>query len=88
MIENPIKQLNLFLISSEVSLINNLISQAEAIFKSAISTLAEMPEQLNGKNSDEQCYTTWKSMISFLIVLPDDPEADFLNLFNGFYNAT
>ena len=26
-----------------------------------------------------------KNMISFMIVLPDDPEKDYLHLFSGFY---
>jgi len=36
-----------------VALLHNLISQAEAIFKSGIQTLVELPELIDGKNVDE-----------------------------------
>ena len=65
-------------------MLHNLISQAEAIFKSGLNVLSELPEFIDGKNTDEQTQKLLKSMVAEMLVLPDDPNQDYLNLFNYF----
>lgn len=59
-----------------------MISQATSLIKTCITQLAETP-----LDSDSDIYQIFHRIISFLIVMPDDPETDYLFLFNGLYQA-
>lgn len=81
-IEDPQTKLNLYLYLSEIALANNLISQATSLIKTCITQLSEVDSE-----SDRATYRIFHRIISFLIVMPDDPESDYLFLFNGLYQA-
>ena len=74
--------MKLYLYLSEVALSNNLISQATSLIMTCITELAEV--QLD---SDMQVYGIFERIIGFLIVVPDDPENEYLFLFNGLFQA-
>ena len=65
-----------------VALSFNLISQSNDLLKMSIKSLTEHKEE-----STEEVYLLLKQTIGFLIVTPDDPEGDYLFLFNGIANA-
>lgn len=81
-IEDPQMKLKLYLYLSEIALANNLISQATALIKTCITQLSETES-----DSDIATYNIFHRIISFMIVMPDDPESDYLFLFNGLYQA-
>jgi hypothetical protein len=81
-IEESKLKLELYLYLSEIALANNLISQATSLIKTCISQLSET--QLE---SDRDAYKIFHRIISFLIVMPDDPELEPLFLFNGLEQA-
>lgn len=81
-IEDPQIKLKLYLYLSEIALANNLISQATSLIKTCITQLAE-----TNLDTDIDTYQIFHRIISFLIVMPDDPETDYLFLFNGLYQA-
>ena len=81
-IEDNHLKLQLYLYLSEIALANNLISQATALIKTCITQLSELDS-----SSDMWIYNIFHRIISFLIVMPDDPESDYLFLFNGLYQA-
>ncbi|KAL4504159.1 hypothetical protein ABPG72_020997 [Tetrahymena utriculariae] len=84
MIDSPLLQFKYYYMNSSIALLHNLISQAESSFKTALSILVDLPEQINGKNVDELVIRDLSSMISFMVVLPDNPESDILHLYSGF----
>lgn len=43
-----------------------------------------MPETINGKAIDEQIHEELSNLVSYMIVLPDNPENDNLHIFSGF----
>lgn len=46
-----------------------------------------VPELLDGRPSDEKLLPYIVDTLSFLIVMPDDPELEYLSLFSGVYMA-
>lgn len=72
----------MYLYLSEIALANNLISQATSLIKTSITQLADIDI-----DSDIKVYEIFFRIISFLIVMPDDPETDYLFLFNGLLHA-
>lgn len=81
-LENNNLKLKFYLYLSEIALSNNLISQATSLIKTCITQLAEAEAE-----SDKQIYQIFFRIISFLIVMPDDPENEYLFLFNGLFQA-
>lgn len=75
-------KLKLYLYLSEVALSNNLISQANSLIKTCITELSELQAE-----NDKQIYEIFYRIVCFLIVMPDDPENDYLFLFNGLFQA-
>jgi len=59
----------------------NLLSQSEAVVKTTIETLLELPETHNGRPIDEVITPYILDLISFIIIVPDDPSAGYLNIF-------
>jgi hypothetical protein len=76
MVSNPLKQLQFYTTCSQIALLHNLISQSEAIFKSGLSVIQDLPEQIDGKNVDELLQRTLKQLLAQMLVLPDDPNID------------
>ena len=71
-------KLKLYIYLSEVALSNNLISQATSLIKTCITQLSQAESE-----TDQQIYEIFYRIICFLIAMPDDPETDYLFLFNG-----
>lgn len=61
-------KLKLYIYLSEVALTNNLISQATSLIKTCITELSEAESE-----TDQEIYSVFYRIISFLIVMPDDP---------------
>jgi hypothetical protein len=81
-LDSPQLKLKLYLYLSEVALSNNLISQATSLIKTCITEVTE-----TDFDSDRQIYDIFFRIVSFLIVMPDDPENEYLFLFNGMLQA-
>jgi hypothetical protein len=58
----------MYLFLGEVALSNNLISQSTSLIKNCITELAEATFK-----NDIQIYEIFFRLISFMIVIPDDP---------------
>ncbi|EGR27329.1 hypothetical protein IMG5_197970 [Ichthyophthirius multifiliis] len=85
MIEDNFLQFKLYVQNSQVALLHNLISQSESAFKTALQILSEIPEQQQ-TISEDLLKNFLSNMVSFLIVLPENPENDMLYIFQGFLN--
>ncbi|CAD8106301.1 unnamed protein product [Paramecium sonneborni] len=86
-IDNPISKLRKYLQVAQVGLSLNLLSQSEAVIKTAIETLLELPDTHNGRPIDEVALPYILDLISFIILVPDDPSAGYLNIFQGLLKA-
>ncbi|CAD8189870.1 unnamed protein product [Paramecium octaurelia] len=86
-IDNPISRLRKYIQVAQVGLSLNLLSQSEAVIKTTIENLLELPETFNGRPIDEIVVPYILDLISFIIVVPDDPSAGYLNIFQGLLKA-
>ncbi|KAM3141230.1 hypothetical protein pb186bvf_006615 [Paramecium bursaria] len=86
-IDNSIQKLKSYLQVGQVGLSIGLISQSEAVFQTAVETLLELPELNNNQIVDNQVTPIISELISWMIVIPDDPQADYLLLYQGFMAA-
>jgi len=84
-IEDKITQFDYFIKTAQVALLFNLTSQAETLCKSAIGLFAELPKKVKDLPIEDVIESKIKNLISFLIVLPENPENDYLHIFNGLY---
>lgn len=82
LVESPLARIKLYLYVSQVALAMNLISQSSSLFKMSISQLLELEA-----NYDEQVSQMLKQIVGFMFVMPDDPENEFLFMYNGLCNA-
>ena len=84
-------RLHLYLISGEVALVNQCLSQADAFFKAAISLVPEVPRylEMDGKvRSTEPLLVDFlNEFIAALLVVPDSPDQGVLYLVRGLLNA-
>jgi len=84
-------QLNLYLISGHVALINGCLSQGDAFFKAAVSLIPEVPHSISidGKmRSTEQPMTDFlNSFVGSLLIIPDSPDQGVLYFVRGFLNV-
>ncbi|KRX02875.1 hypothetical protein PPERSA_04078 [Pseudocohnilembus persalinus] len=85
MVKDIYSQVQFYNLCTQVALVHNLISQADSMFKTSLTLLAELPESIDGKNIDEKLAPLMKNMVGLMIILPDDPEMDYLHFFQGFY---
>lgn len=69
LVENSRLRLKIYLYLSEVALANNLISQSTELIKTCITQLAEEEAE-----SDQEIFQIFSRIISFMIVIPDDPQ--------------
>jgi hypothetical protein len=65
-----------------VALTNNLISQSTSFIKTCITELSECTLK-----TDVEMYEIFSRIVGYMIVIPDDPEKEYLFLFNGLYQA-
>ncbi|XP_054717134.1 VPS35 endosomal protein-sorting factor-like [Uloborus diversus] len=84
-------RLDLYLISGQVALLNQCLSQADAFLKSAISLIPEAPPTIeldNKHKSTEPFLVTYISnLLSTLLIVPDHPEQEPLYLIRGLLNV-
>uniref|UniRef100_A0A673YDG8 VPS35 endosomal protein-sorting factor-like n=1 Tax=Salmo trutta TaxID=8032 RepID=A0A673YDG8_SALTR len=83
-------RLNLYLLSGQVALANQCLSQADAFLKAAVSVLPEVPRSISieGKlrSSEGFLLDFINNFLSALLVVPDHPEAGVLFLVRGLLN--
>ncbi|XP_077062071.1 VPS35 endosomal protein-sorting factor-like isoform X3 [Siphateles boraxobius] len=83
-------RLNLYLLSGQVALANQCLSQADAFLKAAVSILPEVPRTISieGKQrSSEPFFLEFiNNFLSTLLVVPDHPEQGVLYLVRGLLN--
>mmetsp|Transcript_18046 Transcript_18046/g.15767 ORF Transcript_18046/g.15767 Transcript_18046/m.15767 type:complete len:135 (-) Transcript_18046:568-972(-) len=72
-IEDKVIQYDFYLLTAQVALLFNMNAQAETLFKSAIGVFTDLPNRYNGQPIEEIMDNKIKNLISFLIVLPEDP---------------
>ncbi|KAK3583633.1 hypothetical protein CHS0354_039460 [Potamilus streckersoni] len=89
-LQSVYSQLQLYLLSGQVALLNHCYSQADAFFKAAISTVPQLPKtlELDGKTrSAEPILMEYiYNFISTLLVVPDNPDTGILYLLRGLLN--
>lgn len=84
-------RLELYLLSGQVALLNQCLSQADSFFKAAISLVPEMPHtiELEGKQKSSEPYllSFINNFLSTLLFVPDHPENEPLYLLRGLLNV-
>uniref|UniRef100_A0A8C1AJT9 VPS35 endosomal protein-sorting factor-like n=1 Tax=Cyprinus carpio carpio TaxID=630221 RepID=A0A8C1AJT9_CYPCA len=83
-------RLNLYLLSGQVALANQCLSQADAFLKTAVSLLPEVPRTISieGKQRSSESFLLdfINNFLSTLLVVPDHPEQGVLYLVRGLLN--
>ncbi|XP_051958238.1 VPS35 endosomal protein-sorting factor-like isoform X1 [Xyrauchen texanus] len=83
-------RLNLYLLSGQVALANQCLSQADAFLKAAVSVLPEVPRSISveGKQRSSEPFLLdfINNFLSTLLVVPDHPEQGVLYLVRGLLN--
>ncbi|XP_051523753.1 VPS35 endosomal protein-sorting factor-like isoform X2 [Myxocyprinus asiaticus] len=83
-------RLNLYLLSGQVALANQCLSQADAFLKAAVSVLPEVPRTISieGKQRSSEPFLLdfINNFLSTLLVVPDHPEQGVLYLVRGLLN--
>uniref|UniRef100_A0A3B3ZWE1 VPS35 endosomal protein-sorting factor-like n=1 Tax=Periophthalmus magnuspinnatus TaxID=409849 RepID=A0A3B3ZWE1_9GOBI len=83
-------RLSLYLLSGQVALANQCLSQADAFLKAAVSVLPEVPRSISveGKlrSSESFLLDFINNFLSTLLVVPDHPEHGVLYLVRGLLN--
>ncbi|XP_053132807.1 VPS35 endosomal protein-sorting factor-like isoform X2 [Hemicordylus capensis] len=84
-------RLNLYLLSGQVALANQCLSQADAFFRAAISLVPEVPKtiSIDGKMRPSEAFLLefLCNFFSTLLVIPDHPEQGVLFLVRGLLNV-
>ncbi|XP_067673421.1 VPS35 endosomal protein-sorting factor-like [Haliotis asinina] len=89
-LQSVVSQLQLYLVSGQVALLNQCFSQGDAFFKAAISLIPDVPRILEteGKKSSEPFLIDFiYNFVSTLLVTPDNPEAGVMYLLRGLLNV-
>ncbi|XP_066291616.1 VPS35 endosomal protein-sorting factor-like isoform X2 [Branchiostoma lanceolatum] len=90
-INNIFSQLNLYLVSGQVALVNGALTQGDAFMKAAIGLLPEVPRTIlvDGKvRSTEPLLAEYiNNFVSNLLVVPDNPDQGVLYLIRGLLNV-
>uniref|UniRef100_A0A674NGP7 VPS35 endosomal protein-sorting factor-like n=1 Tax=Takifugu rubripes TaxID=31033 RepID=A0A674NGP7_TAKRU len=89
-LSNIFSRLNLYLLSGQVALANQCLSQADAFLKAAVSILPEVPRSISveGKfrSSENFLLDFINNFLATLLVVPDHPEHGVLYLVRGLLN--
>ncbi|KAM6951274.1 VPS35 endosomal protein-sorting factor-like [Aplochiton taeniatus] len=89
-LSNIFSRLNLYLLSGQVALANQCLSQADAFLKAAVSVLPEVPRSISieGKlrSSESFLLDFTNNFLSTLLVVPDHPEQGVMYLVRGLLN--
>ncbi|KAM6898761.1 VPS35 endosomal protein-sorting factor-like [Lycodopsis pacificus] len=83
-------RLSLYLLSGQVALANQCLSQADAFLKAAVSLLPEVPRSISveGKHRSSESFLLdfINNFLATLLVVPDHPEHGVLYLVRGLLN--
>jgi len=74
------KQLNYFLQTAEVALLNGLISETDSLLKGILATIDENWEALRNK---QYVADLLSNVLGFLVVVPSNPETSYFQLMEG-----
>ncbi|XP_052791278.1 VPS35 endosomal protein-sorting factor-like [Mya arenaria] len=89
-LQSVFSQMQLYLLSGQVALLNQCYSQGDAFFKATISLIPELPRQidLDGKTRSSEPFLVdfISNFVSTLLVVPDNPDASVLYLLRGLLN--
>ncbi|ESO85799.1 hypothetical protein LOTGIDRAFT_195736 [Lottia gigantea] len=90
-LQSVYSQLQLYLISGQVALLNQCYSQGDAFFKAAISLIPDLPKQMeiDGKTrATEPILIDYiLNFISTILTIPDNPEAGVMYMLKGLLNV-
>lgn len=90
-IDDVFSRLKLYLLSGQVAMANQALSQADAFFRAAISLVAEVPRTIEidhkVKSSEPYLLAYMNSFFSTLLVVPDSPDQGALHLVRGLLNV-
>ena len=85
--EEVFPRLQLYLLSSEVALLNQAVSQADSLLKAAIKLVQEVPNRLEIdsqiKSTEEPLVSYLNNFVSLLVVVPGHPEQGPFYLVKG-----
>ncbi|KAJ8038159.1 UPF0505 protein C16orf62-like [Holothuria leucospilota] len=85
------ERLKLYLVSGQVAMLNQALSQADAFFKAAISLIPDVPSMItidNKTRSSEPFLMSFlNQFLATLLVVPDNPEQGVLYLLRGLLNV-
>lgn len=74
-IMDPMRRLHLFLLAGQISLSNNLVTQAETLFKAAIAYIPDLSAlDVQRRPHDDDVQTFISTLANSLIVAPGHPE--------------
>ncbi|XP_020613263.1 UPF0505 protein C16orf62-like [Orbicella faveolata] len=90
-IDDVFTRLKLYLLSGQVAMANQALSQADAFFKAAISLITEVPRTIEidhkVKPSEPFLLAYMNNFFSTLLVVPDSPDQGALYLVRGMLNV-
>lgn len=90
-LSNILDRLNLYLLSGRVAVANGALTQGDAFFKAAISSIKDVPEIIEVEHkriSTEGFMSAFISnFLSTLLVVPDNPDQGVLYLLRGLLKA-
>ncbi|TMW48635.1 hypothetical protein DOY81_006300 [Sarcophaga bullata] len=80
------QQMDLYLLTGQVALVNQCLGQADACFEEALNLVAQLPNsiEIDGKAKSMDTYLTsyLSNMLATLVLVPDSPERGVLYLLN------
>ncbi|XP_052071007.1 VPS35 endosomal protein-sorting factor-like [Mytilus californianus] len=89
-LQSQTSQLQLYLLSGQVALLNQCFSQADSFFKAAISLIPDVPKDLTQDGKKRQSEPVLQEYIcnflSTLLTVPDNPDSGVLYLLRGLLN--
>ncbi|KAH9503976.1 VPS35 endosomal protein sorting factor-like [Bulinus truncatus] len=90
-LQSVFSQLQLYLLSGQVALLNQCYSQGDAFLKASISLIPEVPKTLDGdsksKSSEPYLLEYLYNFVATLLVTPDNPEMGVMYLLRGLLNV-
>jgi hypothetical protein len=82
--KNPLTQMKLLFSTAQIALTNNLISECDSILKMIITLISKIIYEID-KKEIETLTSFFKSLVSFLVIVPSNPETPF-QLVSGIIN--